>query len=102
MIKLLSSINTRLDYISNNSKNAYILKQVEIVRMKMKEFADWKYSTPEVVDKICDKIVSYDISNMKRVSGETNMVYKKMDELAGFVQDIKVTYFAENEFPGNK
>ena len=37
-----------------------------------------------------------DIGRMKGVSGETNMVYKKMDELAEFVASIKDTYFKEN------
>ena len=29
------------------------------------------------------------------ITDETNMVYKKMDELAGFIADIKTVYFEE-------
>lgn len=93
MEKLLSSINTRLSYIRNNSSNAYILKQCDIIDEKLESIRIKFYNTDTVVNEVCDKIINYDISNMKGVSGETNMVYKKMDELANFIADIKVAYF---------
>ena len=52
--------------------------------------------TKEVLDNYCDNIINRDIDLMKRViTDETNMVYKKMDELAGFIADIKTSYFEE-------
>ena len=34
---------------------------------------------------------------MKGVNGQTNMVYKKMQELSDFVEQIKTIYFATGE-----
>ena len=96
MDKLLSSIATRIKYIRSNSENAFILKSCDVIEVKMQEFKDRKYASVAVVENICDHIVTYDIGRMKGVSGETNMVYKKMDELAEFVASIKDAYFKEN------
>ena len=93
MEKLLASIATRLKYIRNNSKNNFILKSCDIIDMKLDEIRAKKYTSISIVTDICDKIVNYDISRMKRVAGETDMVYKKMDELAGFIAEIKEKYF---------
>lgn len=93
MDKILASIATRIKYIRNNTTTPFILDSLKVIEIKLDEFKDKKYTSVAVVENICDHIVSYDISRMKRVMGETNMVYKKMDELAGFVQEIKTAYF---------
>ena len=96
MEKLLNSINTRLNYITNNSTNAFILKQCDVIRTKMEDIKNTNIKTKEVLDPYCDNIIYRDIDLMRRViTDETNMVYKKMDELAGFIADIKTTYFEE-------
>lgn len=93
MDKILNSINTRLTYIRSNSSNTYILKQCDIIDEKLDEIRNKKYETSEMVNQVCDNIINRDISLMKRVAGETNMVYKKMDELAGFIDELKTLYF---------
>ncbi len=95
MDKLLSSIATRLTYITSNTENAYIIKVCDIIDIKLDAFRNKEYTTHELVDSVCNKIINYDIHNMKGVSGQTNMVYKKMDELANFIEQIKTTYFEE-------
>lgn len=96
MEKLLNSINTRLNYITNNSTNTFILKQCDVIRTKMEDIKNNNIKTKEVLDGYCDNIINRDIDLMRRViTDETNMVYKKMDELAGFIADIKTTYFEE-------
>ena len=97
--KLLSKINTRLTYITNNTENAFILKEVKIITTKMEYFAAKTYKEVKTVEDACNKIISYDIGNMKGVAGQTTMVYKKMDELAEFVEQLKTVYFeAEDGF----
>lgn len=96
MDKLLSSIATRIKYIRSNSDNAFINSALDIVEIKIEELKERKYSSVAVVEDICNHIISYDIRRMKGVPGETNMVYKKMDELAGFVEELKVAYFEAN------
>ena len=93
MEKILNSIATRIKYIREHSENAFILKQCDIIEIKIEELKERKYDSHAVVENICDHIVGYDIDRMKRVAGETNMVYKKMDELAGFILDLKEAYF---------
>ena len=96
MDKLLNSINTRLNYLTSNSTNTFILKQCGVIRTKMEDIKAKNIKTKEVLDSYCDNIINRDIDLMKRViTDETNMVYKKMDELAGFIADIKTVYFEE-------
>ena len=96
MDKLLNSINTRVNYLTSNSTNTFILKQCSVIRTKMKDIKAKNIKTKEVLDNYCDNIINRDIDLMKRViTDETNMVYKKMDELAGFIADIKTVYFEE-------
>ena len=96
MDKLLNSINTRLNYLTSNSTNTFILKQCDVIRTKMEDIKAKNIKTKEVLDNYCDNIINRDIDLMKRViTDETNMVYKKMDELAGFIADIKTVYFEE-------
>lgn len=96
MEKLLASIDTRLNYITNNSKNAFILKRVQIISRKMDDVKNMVYGMNEI-KPACDKIIDYDISMMQRVAGETNMVYKKMQELADFVAQIPNLYEKNEE-----
>ena len=96
MDKLLSSIATRIKYIRSNSDNAFINSALDIVEIKIEELKERKYSSVAEVEDICNHIISYDIRRMKGGPGETNMVYKKMDELAGFVEELKVAYFEAN------
>ena len=96
MDKLLASIATRIKYIRNNTDNAYLNKALDIIELKLQEIKDRKYNTQEVIDNICDTIINFDIARMKGVSGQTDMVYRKMNELANFIDQIKVVYFDEN------
>lgn len=96
MEKLLASINTRLKYITNNSDNSFIHKRCDIINIKLDEIRERKYETYDTVAALCDRIINFDIDLMKRTPDQTNMVYKKMDELAGFVEQIKSKYFEEN------
>lgn len=95
MDKLLNSINTRLTYIENHTENAYILHICKIIREKMQDIKDRIYHSQATINDICDRIVNVDINKMQRVSGETDMVYKKMSELANFVLQIKDKYFED-------
>ena len=97
MIKLLNSINTRIKYIINNSHTKFIHHRCDIINIKLDELKDRKFKDQETVNAICNSIINNDISMMKGVLGETNMVYKKMDELAEFVEQIKTAYFEENK-----
>ena len=97
MDKLLASINTRLNYIENHTENAYILNVCRVIRAKMAEIKAKVYKTPETVNDLCNRIIDVDINKMQRVPGEAKMVYTKMSELAGFVEQIKDKYFEENE-----
>lgn len=97
MEKLLSSIKTRLTYITTNSDNAFILKRCETVNMELDSIRNKQFSTMEAVKQVTDRIINVDVSIMKRVAGQTNMVYKKMDELANFVSQIPDLYFLNND-----
>jgi hypothetical protein len=93
MDKLMNSINTRIKYILNNSDNEFIKHRCEIINTKLDELKERKYKDKETVYFICNNIINVDIAKMKGVSEQTNMVYKKMDELAGFIEDLKTVYF---------
>ena len=93
MDKLMNSINTRIKYILNNSNNEFIIHRCEIINTKLDELKERKYKDKETVYFICSNIIYVDIAKMKGVSGQTNMVYKKMDELTGFIEDLKTVYF---------
>lgn len=97
MEKLLSSIKTRLTYITTNSDNAFILKRCETVNMELDSIRNKQFSTMEAVKQVTDRIINVDVSIMKRVAGQTNMVYKKMGELANFVSQIPDLYFLNND-----
>ena len=92
MEKLLNSISTRLKYIFSNTNNKYIDCQLSIIEEKLVPIKDHTIKTQELLNDECDRILNV-IKFMKRVNGETNMVYKKMDELAGYVAEIKTEYF---------
>lgn len=96
MDKLLNSIETRIKYIIKNSENAFVEKTCNIIRVKLEGIKARQYTTEGVVNSICDNIINNDIDKMKRVLGLTNMTYKKMDELSGFINDIRSAYFEEN------
>ena len=93
MDKLLASINTRLTYIETRSENDYILNICRIIREKIQEIKDRKYSSQSTINDVCDRIINSDINKMHRVPGEYKLVYTKMSELAGFVEQIKDKYF---------
>lgn len=97
MDKLLASINTRITYIENHTDNAYILNICRIIREKIKDIKDQIYTSQATINDICDRIVNTDINKMKRVGGQTDMVYRKMSELADFVEQIKDKYFEKDE-----
>lgn len=97
MEKILSSIKTRLTYITTNSDNAFILKRCETVNMELDSIRNKQFSTMEAVKQVTDRIINVDVSIMKRVAGQSNMVYKKMDELANFVSQIPDLYFLNND-----
>ena len=96
MDKLLSSIETRLKYICSNTENSFLISQCNIIRGKLDEIKDRKYNTLELIQSICNNIINNDIDKMRRViSDETNMVYKKMDELNNFISQIPELYFED-------
>lgn len=97
MKKLLNSIDTRIKYITNNSDNTFIQKECKVINIKLDDIRNKVIKTYSLLDEVCDRIISLDIGNMKRVPGQTNMVYKKMDELAGFILQIKDKYFEDED-----
>ena len=52
MEKLLSSIKTRLTYITTNSDNAFILKRCETVNMELDSIRNKQFSTMEAVKQV--------------------------------------------------
>lgn len=94
MDKIISSAITRLNYITNNTENAYILKQCKIISIKIDDIKAKKYIDMENLNYACDSIIN-DINNMKGVSDQTNMLYKKMNELEGYINQIREVYFTE-------
>ncbi|MBR6289227.1 MAG: hypothetical protein IKR19_07830 [Acholeplasmatales bacterium] len=98
MDKLLASINTRLTYIENHTENAFILNICRIIREKLVDIKNRKYTSQSTINDICDRIINSDINKMQRVSGEAKLVYTKMSELAAFIEQIKEKYFEEDGF----
>lgn len=94
MDKIISSAITRLNYITNNTENAYILKQCKIISIKIDDIKAKKYIDMENLNYACNSIID-DINNMKGVSEQTNMLYKKMNELEGYINQIREVYFTE-------
>ena len=94
--KLLSSIATRIKYIANNAQSSFVVKEAGIVDKKLDDVRNRVIKTPELLNQVCDKIISVDIYNMRHVLGETNMVYKKVDELEAYIVDLKAAYFNQN------
>ena len=97
MDKLLASINTRLTYIETHTENAFILNVCRVIRAKMAEIKAKVYKAQATVNDVCDRIVNVDINKMQRVPGEAKMVYTKMVELAGFIEQIKDKYFEDEQ-----
>ena len=93
MDEILTCVESDLEFIESNSDNAYILKSCNIIRIKLEDIKNKKYKTQEVVYGICDKIVDYDIHNMRSVPGLSDELYSKIDELAIHAEQIKVAYF---------
>lgn len=93
MEKLLNSINTRINYILNNSDNDYIAKECNVINIKLDDIRNKVIKTQELLNEVCNKIINNDIDKLKRVPGQTDMVYKKMNELANFIEQIKELYF---------
>lgn len=96
---LCSRINTRINYVKNNTENAFITKSLGTIGIKLDMFKAKSYKEQETVNYACDRIINYDIRNMKGVQGLTNMVYKKMDEMAEFFEMMKTVYFEEDIDP---
>lgn len=94
MDKIISSAITRLNYITNNTENSYILKQCKIISIKIDDIKAKKYIDMENLNYACNSIID-DINNMKGVSEQTNMLYKKMNELEGYINQIREVYFTE-------
>ena len=93
MLELLSNIDNVLDYIKSNSTNAYILKEVNIINIKLDDIRNKVVDSEDLLNFICDKIVGYDISTMKRVTGQKKDIYNKYIVLEGYIKDIKLNYF---------
>lgn len=92
MDKLLNSITTRINYIYNNTGNKYIDRMIEVIKEKLNPIKNKEVKTQDLLDDICNRIIN-DVKLLKRVNGETAMVYKKMDELIEFIEQVKVEYF---------
>lgn len=92
MDKILNSIETRIKYIESNTENAFLLSMCNVIRLSIQEIKERKFTTQETVDQACD-IAKNNISKMRRTPDQTNMVYRKMDELDNFIEKIKSEYF---------
>ena len=89
MDKIFNSINTRIKYIKTNSSNEFIIKVCDMIWKKLQQIKNGTLKNKSDIIYLCDNIIDKDINKMKRVLGETDMVYKKMNELESFIVDLK-------------
>ena len=93
MDEIIKCVETDIEFIRNNTDNAYILKSCDILAIKLQDIKERKYKTEEVVYGFCDKMVNYDIHNMRSVPELSDELYAKIDELAVHAEQIKTAYF---------
>lgn len=89
--KLLSKIDTRIKYINSNTENPYIAAKLNIVRQKLSEIKSHKYTTIDMVNKVCDNIKEQDIDRIRGLDN-TKMVNKKIQELTDYISEIPYVY----------
>lgn len=96
MEKLLNSIKTRLEYLINHTDNKFIIDTSKMIDEKLNAIRNRTIVSQGTLNFFCDYIINKDIEKMKRViTEETKLEYRKMDELAGFIAQIKDMYFSE-------
>ena len=95
LAEVITCVQSDIEFIKNNTNNAFILKSCNILTIKLQDIIDKKYKTKEVVYEVCDKIVNYDVRNMRFVPELSDELYSKIDELAVHAEQIKETYFEE-------
>ena len=93
MDEIIKCVEADIEFIKNNTDNAYILKCCDILTIKLQDIKDKKYKTEEVVYGFCDKMVNYDIHNMRSVPELSDELYAKIDELSIHAEQIKTAYF---------
>ena len=93
MDEIIKCVESDIEFIKNNTDNAYIIKSCCILNIKLEDIKERKYKTVEVVYKFCDKMVNYDIHNMRSVPELSDELYAKIDELSIHAEQIKTAYF---------
>ena len=93
MDEIIKCVEADIEFIRNNTDNAYILKSCDIITIKLQDIKERKYKTEEVVYVFCDKMVNYDIHNMRSVPELSDELYTKIDELSTHAEQIKTAYF---------
>lgn len=93
MDEIIKCVEADIESIRANTENAYILKSCDILTIKLEDIKERKYKTEEVVYGFCDKMVNYDIHNMRSVPELSDELYAKIDELALHAEQIKAAYF---------
>lgn len=93
MDTIIKNIADCIKDIVSNTGNSFILKECNIISIKVDELNKRTYTTEELVDTIVDKIISQDIHNMKSVPGLDTKVLSKIDDLEAEILKIKDEYF---------
>lgn len=93
MDEIIKCVEADIEFIRANTENAYILKSCDILTIKLGDIKERKYKTEEVVYGFCDKMLNYDIHNMRSVPELSDELYAKIDELALYAEQIKAAYF---------
>ena len=89
---LMTDITNTLDSIETNTTNVFIIKECEIIDIKLEEVKARKYNKTETVESICNSIINNDISNMKGVLNQPAEMYERMDTLENLVSQIPSVY----------
>lgn len=91
MEALLIDIDTELQYIKNSTDNKYILKQCDIIYMKLVDIKERKFQQIESVQYTTDSIIG-NINNMKGVLEQPEDYYTTLDKLSELVLEIPSRY----------
>ena len=90
---IISNIDSDLAFISENTDNAFALKSVNIINIKMDYIRNKTYSTKETVYALCDKMANFDVRNMRNIPELSEEVYSRIDSLYNEILLIKDAYF---------
>ena len=92
MEELMTNITEVLDYIQTGTTNSFIIKECNIIDIKLSDIRDKRYNMVATVQSVCDSIINKDISNMKGVLNQPEEMYAKYDELESLVAQIPSVY----------